>query len=68
MITIICSKCYKTFGCKFHYRRVDGQKKLCMACSLDCDHYKKPIDRLNKNAEYEVAGFCFDCLEKGGGL
>jgi hypothetical protein len=72
MKTLICDKCYRVYGCQPTYHPVDNENtKHCITCKVvqHCENLGKSADDFkNSPAELKIKGFCFTCIEKGGGL
>lgn len=71
MITLICDKCYRVYGCRPHYHP-EGKfmVKLCSTCPVGgyCDYLDKTMFTLEKIPDTIEEGYCPSCLERGGGL
>jgi hypothetical protein len=71
MITLICDKCYKVFGCRPHYHHPGNlMTVLCLKCPVggQCEYNGKTLYQLERTPDTIEEGYCVDCIEKGGGL
>lgn len=71
MITLVCQKDYRIYGCRPHYHP-EGVflTKTCATCSVGglCKYCKKTLAELDSTPDTIEEGFCPECLKQGGGL
>jgi hypothetical protein len=67
MITLVCEQCYFVFGCIATYRRPEDKVKICLSCLMKkCENREVFFSKIDKRSDFEVRGFCPNCLKPGG--